>query len=371
VFLTTAVSTNSTSEFKPGLYGAGTPAKDVSRHRWCVYCLDKRTGKVLWERTACEGVPKIKRHIKSSHANPTPATDGKHLIVSFASEGLYGYDLNGKLLWQRDLGVIDAGAFNDPELQWGAASSPILYQGLVIVQCDRQSASFLAAYDTETGHPVWSTPHDEPPSWGTPTIYEGPRRVELIANGTHYIRGYDPPTGKELWQLGRNAQITVPTPIMGHGLIFVTSGYRPIQPIYAIWPGATGDISLKEPADSSEQIAWSKQRGGPYMPTPLVYGNYLYTCSNNGTVACYEARTGKQVYQERLGGHGGYSASPVAADGKLYFTGEEGEVRVVRAGPVLELLAVNPMGDICMATPAISDGMIFIRTQHTVFGIGR
>jgi outer membrane protein assembly factor BamB len=371
VFTTTAVSSDPKSEFKPGLYGAGTSAKDLSEHSWRVYCLDKRTGKVLWERTACAGVPKVKRHIKSSHANPTPATDGKHLAVSFASEGLYCYDLDGKLLWKRDLGVIDPCAFNDPDLQWGAGSSPILYQNLVIVQCDRQKDSFLAAYDTDSGRPVWSAPRDEPPSWGTPTIYEGPARVELITNGTNFIRGYDPRTGKELWRLARNSQITVPTPITGHGLIYVTSGYWPVQPIYAIWPGASGDISLKESAESNEQIAWSKKRGGPYMPTPILYGHYLYTCSNNGTVACYEARTGKQVYQERLGGQGGYTASPVAADGKLYFTSEEGEVRVVKAGPAFELLAINKMGDVCMATPAVSDGMIFFRTQHYVFGIGR
>lgn len=370
VFVTTAVSSDPASEFKPGLYGAGTSAKDVSKHSWRVYCLDKNTGKVLWERTACEGVPKLKRHIKSSHANATPATDGKHLVVSFASEGLYGYDLDGKLLWKRDLGLVDAGAFNDPDLQWGAGSSPVLYRGRVIVQCDRQKESFLAAYDADTGNPVWSTPRDEPPSWATPTIYEGPRRVELIANGTNYIRGYDPLRGKELWRLGRNSQITVPTPVAGGGLIYVTSGYYPIQPIYAVRAGATGDITLRGTAESSEQVAWSKKRGGPYMPTPLLYGNYLYTCSNNGTVACYEARTGRQVYQERLAS-GGYSASPVAADGRLYFTSEEGEVSVVKAGPAFELLAVNPLGDVCMATPAISDGRIFFRTQHSVLGIGR
>src|SRR5579871_6322889 len=299
VFVTTAVSDDPNPEFKPGLYGAGTTAKDIIKHSWRVYCLDKAAGKIVWERTAWEGVPRLKRHIKSSHANPTPATDGKHLVVSFASEGLYCYDLDGKLLWQRALGLFDAGAFNDPELQWGAASSPIVYKGLVVIQCDRHKDSFLAAFDIDTGKPVWSTPRDEPPSWGTPTVYEGPHRTELIANGTNYIRGYDPFTGKELWRLGPNAQITVPTPVAGDGLIYVTSGYRPIQPIYAIWAGANGDLSLKGTDESSDSLAWSKRRGGPYMPTPVLYRGHLYTCSNNGMVACYDARTGKQVYQER------------------------------------------------------------------------
>ncbi len=365
------ISNDPNSEFKPGLYGAGTSAKDSSKHNWRVYCLDKRSGKILWERTACEGVPKLRRHIKSSHANPTPVTDGKHLVVSFASEGLYCYDLDGERLWQRDLGLFDAGAFNDPDLQWGAASSPILYKGLVFVQCDRHKDSFLAAYDVDTGKPIWATPRDEPPSWGTPTVYEAPKGTELIANGTNYVRGYDPFSGKELWRLGPNAQITVPTPIAGDGLIYLTSGYRPIQPIYAVWAGAGGDLSLHGAAESNDQVAWSKKRGGPYMPTPILYRGHLYTCSNNGLVACYEARSGKQFYQERLGGTGGYTASPVAADGRLYFTSEEGEVSVVRAGPAFELLAVNKLGDVCMATPAIADGRIVFRTQHYVLGISR
>jgi outer membrane protein assembly factor BamB len=371
VFIATAVSSDSKSEFKHGLYGAMTAAKDRSKHVWKVYCLDRKTGKVLWERVAFEGVPKVKRHLKASHANATPATDGKRLVVSFASEGLYCYDLEGKQLWKRDLGVLDAGAFNDPEAQWEAGSSPTLWRDLVIVQCDRQKDSYLAAFKLADGNPAWRTPRDEPPSWGTPTVIEGKTRPELVANGTNAIRGYDPATGKELWQLKRNSQITVPTPILGDGLIFVTSGYRPIQPIYAIWPGATGDITLKDRQESSARVAWSKVRGGPYMPTPIYYQGHLYTCSNSGVVSCYEGRTGKQLYRQRLGGTNGYTASPVAADGRLYFTSEDGQVHVVAAGPAFKLLAVNELGDLCLATPAISGGMILFRTKGFVMGIGR
>jgi outer membrane protein assembly factor BamB len=371
VFVTAAVSDTDKGEFKPGLYGAGTSAKDQTRHSWRLYCIDKADGHILWQRTAHEGVPKIKRHIKSSHANPTPATDGRHVVAYFGSEGLYCYDLEGRPLWQHDVGMIDVGAFNDPDLQWGVASSPILYRGKVILQCDRHKDSFLAAYDVETGKEVWRTPREALPSWSTPTVYEGPPRAELVVNGTDYIRGYDPETGRELWRLAPNSEIAVPAPVLGQGLIFVTSGYRPIQPIYAIRPGASGDISLDEGAEANASIAWSKRRGGPYMPTPIVYGPCLYTCSNNGIVTCYEARAGTQVYRQRLGGTGGYSASPVAADGKLYLTSEESGIRVVRAGPRFELLAVNPMGEPCMATPAISDGLIFVRTQHALFALGK
>jgi outer membrane protein assembly factor BamB len=292
-------------------------------------------------------------------------------VVSLGSEGLYCYDRDGKLLWHRSLGVLDSGWFYDADYQWGFGSSPILYRDLVIVQCDVGKGSFLAAYQIADGKEVWKTSRDEIPSWGTPTIVEGPQRVELVTNATKLVRGYDPLTGAELWRLGKNAEITVPTPIFGAGLIFITSGYRPIQPIYAVRPGVNGDISLEKGKTASNAIAWSKKSGGPYMPTPLVYDGYLYTCQNSGLLTCYEAKTGKEVYKERLGGPSGYTASPVAADGKLYFPSEEDGVRVVRAGPKFELLAVNALGDACLATLAICDGMILVRTQHYLLGIGR
>jgi outer membrane protein assembly factor BamB len=321
VFVTTAVG-EPKAGLKTGLYGSVDSVKDSSKHRWCVYCLDKRTGKVLWEKTAHEGVPRVKRHPKSTHANSTPATDGRCVVACFGSEGLYCYDFKGNLLWKQQLGTLDSGWFYDAEYQWGFGSSPILYRDLVIVQCDVGKNSFIAAYHLKDGQRAWLTERDEIPSWGTPTIYEGKKRVELVTNATKFARGYDPLTGKELWRLGKNSEITVPTPFAAHDLIFVTSGYRPPRPIYAIRPGASGDISLKDGKTSSDAIAWSNLRDGPYMPTPIVYGDYLYVCSNSGIVTCFEAKTGKRVYRERLGGEQGYTASPVAADGKLYFTGE-------------------------------------------------
>jgi len=373
VFITTSVTSDTSSKLRVGLYGDVAPDKDISKHIWKVYCLDKKSGKIIWERTAFEGVPKVKRHTKATQANSTPATDGKHLVVLFGAEGLYCYDFAGKLVWKKDLGMLDSGWFYDPDYQWGHGSSPIIYKNLVIVQCDIQKNSFIAAYDLKDGKQVWLTQRDEIPSWGTPTIHEGKGRVELIANGTKYIRGYDPLTGKELWKLGGNSEITTPTPFVAHDLIYVTSGYRPIQPIYAIHLGATGDISLQDKAESNAHIAWSKQRGGPYMPTPIVYGNYLYTCANNGAITCYNAKTGEQIYRDRLGGKGSgyaFTASPIAADDKIYFISEDGEIFVVKAGPQYELLATNSMHEVCMATPAISEGMIFVRTQQHVFGIG-
>ncbi len=373
IFLTTAISSDTSSKLRVGLYGDVAPDKDLSKHSWKVLCIDKKNGKILWERTAYEGTPKVKRHTKATQANSTPVTDGKHVVALFGAEGLYCYDVAGKLLWKKDLGMLDSGWFYDPDYQWGHGSSPIIYKNLVIVQCDVQKNSFIAAYNLKDGKQAWLTPRDEIPSWGTPTIYEGKSRAELIANGSNHIRGYDPVTGKEIWKLAGNSEITTPTPFVAHDLIFVTSGYRPIQPIYAIRVGAIGDISLKENVESNEHIAWSKKRGGPYMPTPLVYGDYLYTCANNGTLTCYNALTGEQIYRERLGGKGSayaFTASPIAADDKLYFTSEDGEIFVIKTGPKYEPLATNSMGEVCMATPAISDGMIFIRTQQHIYGIG-
>jgi outer membrane protein assembly factor BamB len=373
VYLTSAVSSEAKPAERYGLYGDVDPVKDEPKHSWHVVALDKQTGKVVWDRIVYEGTPKTKRHPKATHASSTPATDGRHVVALFGSQGLLVcYDAQGKLLWKQDIGVLDSGWFYDTDYQWGHASSPVIYRNLVIVQADVQKDSYIAAYDLKTGKQVWKTPREELPSWGTPTVYEGKTRAELIANGTKFIRGYDPSTGKELWRIGPMSEITTPTPFVAHDLIFVTSGYAPIQPIYAIRAGrANGDITLKAGEEKSEFVAWSKQRGGPYMPTPIVYGEHLYTCSNQGVLTAYNALTGERVYQERLGGKGGaFTASPVAADGKLYLASEDGDVFVVKTGAKYELLATNPMGEVMMATPAISDGLLFVRTTSHLYAIG-
>ena len=371
IFVTTAVSSNPKPETRFGLYGDVAPVKDDPKHVWKVYALDSSTGKIVWERIASEGIPKVKRHPKSTHADSTPATDGKYLVALFGSEGLYCYDLKGKLLWKQNLGVLDSGWFYDPDYQWEHGSSPIIYKNLVIVQADVQKDSYIAAYDIKTGKQVWKTMRDEISSWGTPTVYEGKTRAELITNGSKAVRGYDPMTGKELWKLTPNSEITTPTPFVAHDLIFVTSGYAPIQPIYAIKPGATGDISLKDGKESNEFIVWSKKRGGPYMPTPVVYGDHLYTVSNQGVFTAYNAKTGERVYQERLGGKGGaFTASPIASDGKIYLSSEDGDVFVVKAGLKYELIATNPVGEVMMATPAMSRGMVIVRGVNHLFAFG-
>ncbi len=368
VFVTTAISARDNS-VRVGLYGNIAPVEDDSVHRWVVYALDKNSGEIIWEQTAHSGVPKVKRHTKATHASATMATDGTHVIAYFGSEGLYAYDMNGTLVWEKDLGLLDAGFFMVPEAQWGVASSPIIHDGKVILLADVQENSFLAAFDLETGNELWRTPRQDVPTWGTPNVYESNGDKQVVVNGYRHIGAYDFDSGDEVWMMRGGGDIPVPTPVFGHGLIYITNAHGPMAPIYAVDPNARGNISLADGETSNDAIVWSYGSGGGYMQTPLVYGDYLYNCRDNGALSVYDARTGERMYQERLGQGGGFSASPVAADGKVYFTSEDGDIFVIAAGPSFELLARNPMGEVAMATPAISEGMLIFRTQGHVVAI--
>ncbi len=370
VFVSTAIGSDPGQGIRTGQYGDVEPVADNTKHSWHLIALDKATGKVVWDKVAHEGVPKTKRHPKSSQASATPVTDGRVVIVSFGSEGLYAYAFSGKLLWKKDLGVLNSGWFFDPDYEWGIGSSPIIYRNLAIVQSDIQRGSFIAAFDTQTGKEVWRTQRDEIPSWSTPSIMEVDGKAELVTQATNFTRGYDPMTGKELWKYSGNSEFAIPTPIMGPGFIVITNGYRGVQPIVALKPGATGDITLKQGETRNAHIVWSTTRGGPYIPTPVIYQDQLYVLQGNGVLQAYKVATGERVYQERLGGTGGsFSASLVAADGKIYATSEDGDVFVVKAGPTYELLAKNPVGEVLMATPAISDGLIIFRGLKHVIAI--
>jgi outer membrane protein assembly factor BamB len=335
-----------------------------------VYALDTRSGKVVWEKTVNTGVPKVKRHPKATHANSTMATDGKHLVAFFGSEGLYCFDMDGRLLWKRDLGLLDSAYYVVPDAQWEFASSPVIYQGMVLVQCDVLNGSFVAALNIKDGTDLWRTPRTDVPTWGTPTVYAEGAPAQVIVNGYKHVGSYDVKTGKQLWWLKGGGDIPVPTPVLADGLVFITNAHGPMAPIFAIRLKATGDISLAPNQTSNQFVAWSYPRDGAYMITPVVYGDYLYNAKNNGVMSCYEAKSGNRVYQERLGaGTSGFSASPVAGDGKIYFAGEDGDIFVVKAGPTFELLAKNTMGEVCMASPAIAGGVLYVRTRSHVVAI--
>ena len=372
LFVTTAVSSRPNATFRPGLYGDGDASDDRSLHKWMLLALDARTGKVLWERVAHEGEPLEKRHIKSTYASATPATDGRIVVASFGSQGVHAYDVDGKRLWKVDLGRLDVGAYDIPTFEWGPASSPILWNGLVLLQCDTQADSFVIALDAATGRTMWQTERDEFPSWGTPTVAETPDGPQLVTNGSKFIRGYDPKTGKELWRLGGSSKITAPTPIFADGLAVVASGRAPERPIFAVHPAARGDVTLKAGESTTRAIAWSRTGRGPYMPTPLAYRGILYVLGNNGLFDAYDLKTGNEIYRQRLPAVGnGFSASPVAADGRIYLSNEDGEMLVVAAGPEFAHLATNPLGELVMATPALSNGALYVRTAGSVLAIAR
>jgi outer membrane protein assembly factor BamB len=328
-----------------------------TRHAWRLYCLDRATGRVLWERTAHEGMPKVKRHAKASQASATPVTDGRHVVAMMGSEGLYAFDMQGAPLWTKDLGRLDVGYVDDKNEEWGPGSSPVIHDGLVIVQNDRHTDSYVVAFDVRTGQERWRVGRDEMPSWATPLVHRG-ARTTIVTNSPKAIRGHDAATGRELWQVADGTQVKVPTPVVFEDLVIVTGGWPPGgRPIFAI-KAATGEI------------AWKLDRGSPYTTTPVVYQGVLYVCVDNGVLSAYDARTGQRHYQHRIARDAGaFSASPVAAAGRLYLPSEDGVMFVVRAGRRFELLARNDMQEMLLATPAVVGDLMLVRTRTHVVAL--
>lgn len=367
LFVTTASSEKQEESLKVGLYGDIDMASDEGVLEFKVYCLDKNSGKILWERVAHKGIPKSRRHTKSSQANCTPATDGKHLVVLFGSEGLYCYDLKGNLLWQKDLGIMNPGPYNETDVEWGYASSPVIFNDRIIIQCDKTVGSYLSAYNIENGQPIWRAERDEVSTWGTPAIYVGKEKTQVIVNGFKHMGGYDLETGEEIWKMSGGGDAPSTTPVVANNLIYINNAHGKYSPIYAVRPTATGDITLAADSTRNRYITWSVKRGGAYMQTPLIYEGLLYNLQVNGQLTCFDALTGEVKYKESLGE--AFTASGVAADGKVYFSSEEGTIYVIQSGPVYKLLAKNKMNDVCMATPAISGNALFFRTQHSVVAV--
>ena len=367
LFITSAVKEGGDDPLVVGLYGSIDPVLDDSEFDMRVYCLDRDTGEIVWEKTAITAVPKVKRHPKGSHAASSPATDGEHVVAFFGSEGLYCYDVDGNLKWSRDFGVLDSGYFAMPDAQWGFASSPIIHEDKVIVQCDVQGESFVAALDLATGEELWRTPRDEVPTWSTPTVDVREGRAQVICNGWKEAAGYDVETGARLWHLEGGGDIPVPTPIVAHDLIYLTSAHGRERPIRAIRIAAEGDLA----EDREGKVAWEHLNRGNYMQTPIIVGDILYMCADAGILAAYDAKTGGEYYRERIGtGRTGFTASIVATNDHLYITAEDGSIHVHATGETLQPITVNHMGEECMATPAIVDGVIYYRTRRHVIAIG-
>lgn len=369
IYLTTALRKEGEAELTVGLYGSVEPVADEGEQLFQVLCLDRKDGKVRWTQTAFEGEPSFPRHPKGSFAASTPATDGEHVLAFFGSEGLFCYDPDGKLLWKKDFGELDAGWYVMPTASWGFSASPVIHEGVVYLQVDVQKGSFLAALRVSDGSELWRVPRADVPTFGAPTVDVRAGRAQLVCNGFKHIGGYDLATGKELWKLAGGGDIPVPTPVIGGGLVYITNAHGSMAPMLAIDALAEGTLAL-EPKDS-KYMRWSQLRKGNYMQTPLVLGEFLYGCKDNGVLTCFDAAGGESVYEQRLGdGVSGFTSSPVAADGKLYFASEEGVVYVVAEGFEFRLLGKSELGEECMATPAVSQGVLYYRTRTHLTAIG-
>jgi outer membrane protein assembly factor BamB len=320
------------------------------KHTLKVMALDLHSGKVLWERVAYEGVVFDNRHKAGSYASPTPVTDGKLVYAYFGSEGVYAYDFAGTLKWKADLGDIRT-------LGIGVSTSPVLYRNLVIVQCDEENGeqSFLAALDARTGKVSWKTPRKVSVSWTTPVLVEANGRTELITSGTEHIVAYDPAAGKELWRATGLESNSVHTPLVGHGLVIVTAGY-PTKKVIAIRPGGSGDIT------GTDRIVWTYEKGAAYVPSPILYGDYLYLLTDAGVMTCLDVKTGAVAYE---GGRppepAKFMGSPVAWGGNLYLTSLDGDTFVIRAGPKHDVVRTNSVDEPVYASLAPSQGRILVR----------
>ncbi len=369
LFITTAISKQDTSGLRTFLSGDVQPVEDKSEHEWKVYCINKNTGKIIWEDSPVTGIPKVKRHPMSTHANTTMATDGEHAVVFFGSEGLFCYDMEGELLWDKNFGLLKSVFFVAESAEWEFASSPIIHNGVVIVQADVFENSFIAALDVNSGKELWRAERDEYPGWATPNIYNSNGKDMVVVNGFKHRGAYDFHTGEEIWRMSGGGDIPIPTPVIGSNLVYFNSAHGRSSPVIAVKTDAIGDITLGEGETENEGIQWSYPKGGSYMHTMLLYKGYLYNIRFNGQVQCLNAETGEEMYKEKIGKADFFLSSPVASDDKVYITSVAGVVYAVEAGPVFRIINESPLGDVCMTTPAITDNIIFFRTEKHLIAI--
>jgi len=367
IFVTSVVPSGQTEAPQKGLYFGGERPTPTVEHRWMVYAIDWNTGAIVWEREAHRGIPPAARHLKNTYASETPVTDGQRVYVSFGNVGVFAYDLSGKLVWKSPVQL------KPMRNGWGTATSPVLHGGRLYLVNDNDGGSYLTALDAATGKTIWLTERKEGSNWSTPYIWQHKGRTEIVTTGTGAIRSYDL-DGQLLWQLRPMSSIVIPTPFSKFDLLYVASGYvgDQVRPVYAIRPGATGDISLNKGETANASIAWSLPQGGPYNPTPIIYGDYYYTLFDRGFFTAHDARTGKEIYTKvRLDPTAGaFTASPWAYNGKLFAMSEDGVTYVIQAGPEFKVLATNVLDEFTMASPAIHRDSLLIRTATTLYKIG-
>jgi outer membrane protein assembly factor BamB len=371
IFVTSAIQVGGEVEkVKPGLYFGGERKTPKIPYRDIVVCLDLNTGKILWEKTAFEGVPKFGHHLKNTMASETPVTDGERVYAYFGNVGLFAYDFDGNQKWSRELGAYPMAN------NWGTAASPALAEGRIYIQDDNEKRSFLSAIDAKTGKELWRKDRDEKSNWATPFVWKNDKRTEIVTCGKKLVRSYDL-DGKVLWELGGMSSIVIPTPFTADGLLYVTSGYvlDRKKPIFAIKPGASGDISLDtaKKETSNSHIAWANLQAGPYNVTPVLYKDVIYVLYDRGSLSAFDSHSGKALYdppQHRIGTSGHYTASPWAYNDKIFCLSEEGQTLVIEAGGTKpKIVHKNELDELCMATPAIARGSLFIRTESQLYRI--
>ena len=367
VFLTTVTAIGDFEQPKPGLYAPrGRPDPPPIDHDWLVYCLDLETGDVLWQRSVATGLPSFPRHQKSTYASETPTTDGEHVYVRFGDLGTYAFDMDGNQVWSA------LTPYRRTRSEWGSASSPVVYGNMLIVVYDNEEESWIAALDKRTGEEIWRRERDEGSTWATPFVWENDLRTEIVTSGVRRIRSYDL-DGNLLWQMdGRMSWAAIPTPFAAHGRVYVNSGYfgDNHRPAYAIQPGASGDITLADGASSNDYVAWYQPRAGNYNTSPLIYGDVYYSLLDRGFFEAYDALTGEPVYpRRRIRVGASFTSSPWAYNGKVFALSEQGDTYVIRAGQDYEVLGVNSLDEMAMASPAIVGDRLLIRTATRLYSL--
>ena len=369
VFLTTVINSVETEVPKKGLYMGGNRLNiPTTVHSWNAYCLDLATGEIIWERTLHQSNPDSPIHLKNSYASETPTTDGERVYFYFGHLGIFAYDLDGDLVWSKD---IEA---RKTRHGWGTAASPILHQGRLYLVNDNDEASWLMALEANSGKEIWKVDREPESNWSTPYIWENEQRTELIVPATYRVISYDL-DGEELWSFKGMSSITIGTPYSADGLLYVSSGYvgSRHKPIYAIRPGASGDISIDETLRSNDYIVWCDWRAAPYNPTTLVYQGLLYSLLDRGMISIINPQTGAfHVERQKIPENtSGFTASPWAYDDKVFMLNEDGETFVIEAGDSYNLIGVNRLADddMGMATPAIAGNKLLIRTSVRLYCI--
>jgi outer membrane protein assembly factor BamB len=368
VFVTAVTRAQEGEAPKPGLYFGGERPAPSDEHRWIVVAVDVASGRILWQREAHRGVPPQSRHLKNSYASETPTTDGERVYALFGNVGLFAYAMDGTPVWQRPR---PARATRNG---WGTAASPVLHDGRLYVLDDNEEQSALVAVDPRSGNELWKVDRPKETNWATPYVWRHAQRTEIVVAATRGVQSYDL-NGRVLWTLSGMSSIAIPTPFVSNGLLFVASGYvgDQVRPVYAIKPGASGDISLVKGETSNAFVAWTLPQGAPYNPSPIVYDGIYYTLFDRGFLTAHDAKTGAEIYpRQRIDpASAGFTASPWAANGRLYALNEDGDTYVIRAGPKYEVLAKNSLGEMTMATPAVIGESLILRTAAALYRIGK